>query len=246
MDTKSAARTLEIFEAFASAQKPLTLTELSKELAIPLSSCLNIVRTLEGRGYLYSLGSRKGYYPSLRMLQHAQSIGRHDPLLNLLGPRLEHLRDQTRETVLFAQRAEDYVVVLNVYDSPQSIRYSIQIGELRPLYSTAIGKALLGAMSPAERKRLLASMQLARVTDTTVVERSILAQQLTVGEKRGWHTSDAENVPDLFAIATHVGLGGHIFAIGVVGPAERMRRLLDQHIASLLALKQELAGGYAE
>jgi DNA-binding IclR family transcriptional regulator len=240
MDTKSAARTLEIFEAFASAQKPLTLTELSKELRVPLSSCLNIVRTLERRGYLYSLGSRQGYYPSLRMLRHAQAITRHDPLLNMLGLRLEHLRDQTRETVLLAQRAEHQAVVLNVYDSPESIRYSIQIGELRPLHSTAIGKALLGATPPTERKQLLASMEMKRVTDTTLVERSVLAKELTAGEARGWHSSDAEHVPDLFAIAIHVRVGEHVFAVAVAGPSERMRRLLDRHVLALLTLKQEL------
>lgn len=241
MDTKSAARTLELFEAFAQSCRPLTLTDLAKALDMPMSSCLHIIRTLERRGYLYSLGPRQGYYPSMRMLQNAETIGRHDPLLRILGPKLSALRDATRETIVLAQRVEQRVVILDVHDSPQSIRYSAGRGEVRPLHSTALGKALLGGLGAAERTKLLDKLDLSSVTATTITDRAALERHIAESEARGWYYSDSENAVDLFAITVHFRFGADVFAIGVAGPYRRMRAAEAEHAAALLAFRDTLA-----
>ena len=69
---KTAARTLDVFEVFAAARGPLTLTELAARLGSPLSSCHALVRTLQSRGYVYILDERKRVYPTKRLLLLAQ------------------------------------------------------------------------------------------------------------------------------------------------------------------------------
>ena len=241
MDSKSSARTLEIFEAFSVARRPLSLTELAKTLGMPLSSCLHIMRTLEHRGYAYSLGTRQGYYPSMRMFRNAEIIARHDPLQRILGPKLAELRDQTRETIVLAQRVEKQVVLLEIFDSPHSIRYSAERGEVRPLHSTALGKALLGGMKPADRAKLLDRVPITRVTATTVASREDLERQIETALARGWYRSDAENAADLYALAIHIRFGSDVFAVAVAGPRERVRAAEDRHAATLLGFKAQLA-----
>jgi IclR family acetate operon transcriptional repressor len=65
---KSAARTFDLFETFAKMQTPLSLSDLARQMKMPVSTCFNLVRTFESRGFLYSLGSRRGLYPTKRML----------------------------------------------------------------------------------------------------------------------------------------------------------------------------------
>ena len=52
MAVKSALRTLQIFETYAEAREALGLSELARRMAIPVSACHGLVRTLESSGYL--------------------------------------------------------------------------------------------------------------------------------------------------------------------------------------------------
>jgi IclR family acetate operon transcriptional repressor len=62
-----------LFEAFADAGGPLSLTEISQRISVPISSCHSIVRTLQIRGYVYVIEERKRIYPTKRLLGIAQS-----------------------------------------------------------------------------------------------------------------------------------------------------------------------------
>ena len=175
---KSADRTLQILEAFAAAGEPLGIAELARRLAIPVSACYALLRTLELRGYLYELGLRKGWYPTLRWLHKARAVAEHDPMLARVTPLLEALGEATGETIVFGKRSGTEVVYLNVVESPHSIRYSAQIGDRKPLHSSSAGKALLGALPREERAALLDNLKLARVTPSTIVRRESLEKDL--------------------------------------------------------------------
>ncbi len=66
-DVKAAVRTLELFEAFAEAKRPIPLLQLATRLGLPKSSCFALVGTLAARGYLYEIAPRAGYYPTRRL-----------------------------------------------------------------------------------------------------------------------------------------------------------------------------------
>src|SRR5437868_1239933 len=116
---KSAERTLDLFEAFAAAKKSLSLSELARLMAIPVSTCFGLVRTLESRGYVYAIKPRSGFYPTKRLLDMARVIADNDPLLERVEPILSELRDKTGETVTFAKRQGHKIIYLDVFESPQ-------------------------------------------------------------------------------------------------------------------------------
>ena len=62
MSVKTALRVIEIIETYAR-EKRASLSELARLLDVPVSSCLALIRTLTGLGYLYETGRRQGYYP---------------------------------------------------------------------------------------------------------------------------------------------------------------------------------------
>lgn len=231
---KSADRTLQILETFAAAGEPLGIAELARRLAIPVSACYALLKTLELRGYLYELGLRKGWYPTLRWLQKARAVAEHDPMLKRVTPLLEALGEATGETIVFGKRSGNEVVYLNVVDSPHSIRYGAQPGDRKPLHSSSAGKALLGALPPAERAALLDTLKLARVTPNTIVRRELLEKDLEAGAKRGWYATRGENVADVHAIAAPVRIDGERYAVVIAGPAHRIEDALKAHAAALL------------
>jgi len=239
MDTKSAARTLDIFETFANLKRPITSAELAKILNAPVSSCFQIVKTLERRGYLYSLAQRQGVYPTGRMMANLKEIATHDPLRMIISSIITRLRDDSNESVLLAQGAGQQALVLDVVESQQAIRYSSETGRFTALHATGVGKAILGRMSPEERKEVYkaaypggrAKKQLSPAMIKTV---DALEADLAVSRERGWYASRGESFSDLCAYASSFLIGGQIFAIGIAGPFERMTAQEKKHTTLLV------------
>jgi DNA-binding IclR family transcriptional regulator len=237
-------RVLDIVEAFRSARRPLSLTELAEWIGTPKSSCHAIVSTLVARGYLYTLARPRALYPTRRLHDLTQEILQFDPFLERALPLLEKLRDESRETVIFGKRQADAVVYLQVVPGPHSIRYSAAPGEIKPLHSSAIGKALLGGLKDAELRRLLEGLPLPQVTEATLVDRQALLDDLAAGRQRGYYVTRGENVADVWAVASSLVINGEALAVAVAGPRHRMQNNLPG-CASLLVATCSMLGRQA-
>ena len=229
------ARTLDIFEIFGAARRPLSLSEIARTIGAPASSCHLLLRTLLDCGYLYSLGRRKLYYPTRRLYDVACSIAAHDALVEELRPLLAGLHDRSGETVILGKRQNDAVLYLEVLESASTVRYTARAGEYKPLHSSAIGKALLGRLSPEELDAWIGSHTLQRVTRNTLVSAAQLKSNLQQGRKRGYFVTRGENVVDVMAVAGSLVLDNEVFGIAIAGPLHRMEPALTRHAELLLA-----------
>lgn len=228
---KTAARTLDVFEVFARAKAPLTLTELANRIGSPISSCHALVRTLQARGYVYVLDERKRVYPTKRMLATAREIAQNDPILERLSPILAALLKETGETVILGKRQGDRVTYLDVLEGRHTIRYSAEPGDTKPLHSSAIGKAMLGTLPGPDLDKLLRKLPLPAITETTLTERAELLGNLEEGRARGYFVTRGENVADVMGIAIARSVGDEPYGIAVAGPVNR----LAAHIEALAA-----------
>jgi DNA-binding IclR family transcriptional regulator len=239
-DNKSADRTLAILEAFDDVRRPMALRELSEHCGIPVSTCHALVHTLLARGYLYQTNRRKDLYPARRLLTLATTIVAHDPFLERLAPLLERLRAQTQETVILGKRQGDEVLYLEVLESPRTIRYSSRAGEYKPLHSSAIGKVVLGAMTPAQLREWVKKNSPRKVTANTLTSYAQLEANLEIGRRQGYYTTVGENVSDVAAIAAPVIVNGELLGIAIAGPTHRIKHDQRKHAALLLELSDEL------
>ena len=236
MDVKTAARTLDLFEAFTGECKPLSLSDIARASGAPVSGCFGLVKTLENRGYLYSFGARRAFYPTRKMLENVRRIAAHDPLADIARPVLEELSVRSGETVLFARRAGDSVVYVDVIESGHKIRYAAQAGESFPIHCSATGKAILASLPEAERRALLGRLKLERITPSTITRKPALLKELAESTERGWFVNRGEHVEDVMAVAVPVQVQGEICAIGVAGPIQRLDTRIDKHLKALRAM----------
>jgi IclR family acetate operon transcriptional repressor len=232
---RAAEQVLDLYKCFAEAQEPLAFSELARRLDMAPSTCFNLVRTFETRGFLYATGPRRALYPTKRMLALVQEIARHDPVGSDVTARLSELRDATGETVLLASLIRDRVTFLEVLESPHSIRYSAAVGETRPVQRTSLGKALLSLMSVQERLTLVKSLTFEKVTDRTLATAEAYLSDIETSVGRGWFLNDGESVPDVIVVAAPVIVHGSAFAVGVAGPRHRMVAVIGDFAARLLA-----------
>ena len=219
---RAAEQILDLYKCFADAREPLSFSELARRLDMAPSTCFNLVRTFETRGFLYATGPRRALYPTKRMLALTQEIARHDPVGSDVVACLSDLRDATGETVLLASLIRDRVTYLEVFESPHPIRYSAAVGETRPVQRNSMGKALLSLMSAEERLALVKSLPFEKVTDRTLATADAYLADVEGSVARGWFLNDGESVPDVMVVAAPVIAHGSAFAVSVAGPRHRM------------------------
>jgi DNA-binding IclR family transcriptional regulator len=222
---KTAKRTLEIFEAFALAQEPLTLSELARRIGSPVSSCHGVMRTLKAQGYVYLLDKRR-YYPTRKLLDLGSRISPHDPVMERLLQHLETLRKRTGETVLIGKREGDEVLYLVTLESAQTIRYTLHAGTRRPMHASAVGKALLGALPDERLAEELRRLKLKRFTGATLDAEGLLAD-LRKSRRRGYFVTRGEFDTAGMGVARAFAVQGETFAVGVAGPLERVKGNLE-------------------
>lgn len=215
-------RVLDVFEAFRNGQRPMSLTDLSEAVGMPKSTCHAILATLTARGYLYSLARPRSLYPTRRMYDIASDILKKDPFIERTAPLLERLRDSSRETVILGKRQGDAVVYLEVFESPHSIRYSAEPGDIKPLHSSSIGKAFLGCMKEAELREWVAGRALPAVTQATITDPEALIADILQSRRAGYFQTRGENVSDVWAVSAFFSVNRETLAVAVAGPRHRM------------------------
>ena len=236
----AAGRALDVFEVFASVREPMSLTELSARIEAPLSTCHNLVRVLQSRGYVYVLDQPRRFYPSKRIFDIASAIATHDPIVQRLLPILTSLRDVTGETVIVGKRQGDEIIYLEVIEGTHVIRYREEPGSRKPLHSSAIGKAILGSLDEGTLTDFLQGRKLAQKTERTIVEVDVLLQDLSVSRKRGYYMTVGENVSEVEAIAIATRFVGQTLAIALAGPIARMQEHQAARIEALRACQVEI------
>jgi IclR family transcriptional regulator, acetate operon repressor len=234
MDVKTASRTVDVFEIFARLQRPLSLSELARELGAPMSSCLYLVRTLENLGFLYAVGAGRSLYPTRKMLNIATSIAAGEPAMQQIEPLLTRLRDETQETVILGKRDGKHIIYLSIFEGLNTIRYTATIGDLIPLHASSIGKAILSAMDPAERSKIIAKLPLDPITAATITDRAVLVEDIKLAADRGYAETRGESVSDVAAIAMPVRFHKDLYAVSIAAPIYRMNSsVIPTHLRHL-------------
>lgn len=239
--SKIVNRTLDFFEAFATAKRPLVLSELMKVLGIPVSSAHDVLRALEERGYIYEVRPRGGYYPTARLFDLAKVLVDNDPFLARVQPVLEHLRDQAQESVFLMKAGEGSLTYVSVIDADSPLRLSVKVGDpLRALHATSAGKAYLASLEPAEQDGILAGLNLKALTPHTLTSKAALKKDVAASEERGWFLNREESVEDSLTVSARFQWQGAIYVITVAGSVKRMERKIDNVVKWLKAAASEL------
>jgi IclR family acetate operon transcriptional repressor len=236
-------RVIDILELTAASPDGLPLKDLSLRVETPKSSLLPLLRTLSARGYLEQ-GRAGEYRLGPRALElAARSSGRRE-LVDAARPALDALMRRTGESAFLTTLAGDApaVVFIDVVETDQLIRYTVNVGQRSPLHATANGKAILAVLPAAEREEILKSLPLKRYTDRTLTTVSALCAALDEVRAAGVALSLDEIVRGASGIAAPVydRDGRVVGACAVGGPTDRMKPRMRQLVADVKATARSI------
>lgn len=221
---RSLMRLLGLFDALAKSKEGLTLADLNTELSSPKSSLLNLLRPLVASGYLNYDSGRYRLGPSIfRLAANIMSVWNFS---NAVRPYLEELSQRSQESVYLGvlDRVGKVITYVDAVESPHPVRFSVPIGAVRPLYSTAAGRVLLAFASEQWQEEYFRTTKLEQRTPRTITTRKGLREELERIRKTHVSVSIGENFPESAAISAPIfGADGTLVAAIAIGaPSDRL------------------------
>jgi DNA-binding IclR family transcriptional regulator len=219
-------RVPDVLLALAAQRDGSSLAELSAQLEVPKTSLHRLLRTLERGGYLthqsglYLLGPASFHLASL--------VGKAAPANAFPAsarPMLEWLAHETQETVMLGVLSDQQteIIYVDVIVSDASVRFALSIGDRRPLYCAASGKAALAFFPPEAQRAYLARAEFTRFTPHTTGKKELPGllrkiQETAIAFDRGGKVAGASGIASPI-----FDRNGQVFAaVSVAGPTDRI------------------------
>lgn len=230
---QSVTRVIQILETLCASPKPLSLADLSRALSTPKSSMAALLRGLADADVLvpsegvYRLGPA-AFGLGSALLEARRRLHTSD----LVREGMRRLADRSGETVLLAVRDEGGATItyVEVIESRNTLRFAVSVGDRRPLYCTAGGRALLAMDPEADLRRYFSRLKPQRLTADTEIGKRQLAEAIAIARDEGVaQTVDqaSEGVTGTASAIRDAG-GTVIGALIVAAPSSRLQHRLDE------------------
>ena len=218
----SLGRGLEVLRAFNRTGRKMTLSQVAAETGHTRAGARRILLTLVHEGYAVADGKLFDLTPLVLELGH--SVLSSKGVWEVAKPFIDHLSEDVRESVSAAVLDNYDVVYVSGAQYHRVISVGISVGSRFPAHCTANGRVLLAAQPKENWPAMLRDIELTKLTEKSVVDRTEFKKVLEQVRDQGWSMVDQELEIGLMSIAAPVrtNSGALVGAINVGVPTLRM------------------------
>lgn len=219
-------RTLNVLRYLASEPHPAGLVEVAGALEQPQPTVHRLLAVLMDEEFVvrspdkkYSLGPA-----ALSLSRGPRMIG------DLARPYMQELTSRTGETSFLTEMVGSRAVCTALVDGTRALRLFVRIGQAMPVHAAASARAILAFLPEDERRTLLATGELIRYTDGTLVTMDAVLAELAEVHRRGYDVCDEELDRNVVAISAPVyGSDGEVRAsITIAAPRDRVDASVEE------------------
>lgn len=241
---KSAGRVLRILEFFDVRRDAASVIDVARALRMPQSSTSVLLRSLTLMGYLDYDSRSRTYRPTSRVAILGSWV---NPLLVQRGGVLDTMRElsaRTGLTTVLAARnglSAQYIHVT----SPQVHADDYQIGDTRPLATSAVGQMFLSLMPELEVTKLVRRVN-AYAGDEKIVRVPDLLMRLADIRKRGFVYHASDNGAGSATLAMLIPNVRSPLALGIAGTQNLIEGACDELVTTMrrhISILTQLADG---
>jgi DNA-binding IclR family transcriptional regulator len=140
---KPVSNAISILRQLGQSQKPGTVTQLARQLAINPSTCFNILRTLAWEGLIDFDQPSKSYSIGLGVVKLAEGALTEGERIGAFRPKLRGLAERHGVTILLWRRVgNDRMLLVAVENSSADLQIHLRTGQRLPLLLGATGRAV--------------------------------------------------------------------------------------------------------
>jgi IclR family acetate operon transcriptional repressor len=220
---KPVYKALQVLLCLGEERREMALSEICHHVGMPKTTTFRYLQTLSACGFVTHDSNTDLYRLGLRIWALGQMAREPLQLRELALPAMRELRDRFNETVNLGVLDGREIVYLDMVESRRSLRMQAQLGGRDPVYTTALGKAML-AFLPEERWVEHLPARLAPRTGASFNSISALRDELRRTRERGYGLDDGENEEGVRCIGAPIFDQENrvIAAVSLSAPAARM------------------------
>lgn len=219
-EVSAVERTLRIVETLRELQTA-GVTEIANSADLPKSSVYNHLGTLENRGYVVK---RDGTYElGLRFLPLGEAARQRRRVYRVARTEIEQLGSDTgTNAYLSVEERGQATVIFRHLENEIDLG---SIGTTVPLTTSSMGKAILAQLSENRVGEIVDRHGLPQMTDSSIVDRDRLDEELERIRQRGYALDKGEHVHRLKGVGAAVlAPNGEVCgAVSVAGPERQFR-----------------------
>jgi DNA-binding IclR family transcriptional regulator len=204
MKVQSLDRTFDILDIVARAAGGLGLSEIAVAAKLPRSTAFRLLAVLEGREYVRRADDTGKYRLGPGFIELSSMYLNSLELKTESAPAIKELAGSLGTIVFLACKQGAKMVYIDRYDQFASLRKYAIIGQQKPLYCTALGKALMMDMDEGEIRLLLANERFQVFGPGTHRDMEALLEDMKVCRTRGWSRDNQENEPGTNCVAAPI------------------------------------------
>ena len=223
---KSLAKAFTLIDTLGKFENGTSIAALSKELKMGKSTVHRLLATLREFDLVWFDASTSNYALGARILRWSDLLIRQNLLIRHGSPILRELVQASHETASLGVLQDLDVVFIARFESTQRLRMSEAVGSRCPAYCTALGKAILAALSEEEFRTVFQGVEsLKPMTPNSITSKEQLRGHLQKVRQDGVAYDFEENVVGGVCIGTAVRnhTGKVVAGLSVSLPTQRLR-----------------------
>lgn len=233
---------LQVLLCFDRKHPKLSLTEVARLTGYTPATARRLLMTLQELDYLHGDGKRFWVAPRTLLLARPYLMSRPAP--QLAQPVLDKLADRTRQSASLGLLMDEEVLIIARSTGRRTLSTGLGIGSRLPAFCSAIGRAVLSTLPPADVVRYLQATSLDVYTPLTVRDVESATAQVEHCRRHGWAECDEELELGVRSIAVPITSSPDrtIAAVSLSVRAERMtmHAFRETHLAAIREARDAL------
>lgn len=222
MESTVLVKAFALIESLAGGGGSVTLAELAALTGQAKPTTHRVLRALVALGYVEQSADDGAYRLTSKLRQLALGSADRD-LAAVAQPVLQRLRDQTGETVNLGVLRQGGVAYLTVIESSHALRRvagDLSAGD--PVFTTALGRAIVSHLPAAAQERLLRGATIPKCTAHTVTEQEKIRAVLAQASRDGYAIERDQTDLGVTCLGAPIFRGGTVVAaVSISAPSAR-------------------------
>lgn len=229
-------KALSLLQHFTVQHPQIGLSELARLSGYDKTTTLRCLGALTQHGFVEQDSQSKRYRLGLAPINLARIRERSFPLLSVLQPHVEKLRDLTQETAHATMLSSGRLITALISEPERAARVNIDPASDLPLHATATGLAIAAHLPRSERDVLVAAGGFERYTASTPVSPDDLDELFDQTRQNGFARANQSYEDDVYGTAVPFfgPTGRPAGAVAVAAVASRFDATLARTIETAL------------
>lgn len=217
---RSIERALRLLQAFSAQRPELTLSELSRELGLSVSTVHRLLGTLKAYRFIEQDEAAGAYRLGLALLELGSVVQKGLDLFQRSEVPLRQLARQTGETAYLCVVDGDEALCLDRVEGQHQVRVLVlDVGGRLPLNCGAAPRALLASLPDSDIRRLIDGGHLRQLTPCSLIQPTDVWADVRLTRERGYVFTVEDVIEGVAAVGAPIRdrSGGVVGALSIAG-----------------------------